>query len=201
MNFNKPIAENPEYKEVKKEDVIEATVQALVDNALIGANQDFIERRRPHLLADTRGKVSKTYEKYADMFENFSGDVSGGSATEMVARRAEVLTSLFEQNENIDMSVGGDVLDGKFSGADLNKDAAVFYVFQLEGTDDIGSIPLFDKKLKNAEVLIDLFKSKDRFSYDQFQKFLISGDMANAIAELENFKEKELGGGRENFGS
>lgn len=201
MNFNKPSAENPEYKGVKKEDVIEAVAQALVDDALIGSNQDFIERRRPHLLADTRNKVSRTYEEYKDMFENFSGDVSGDTATDRVARRAEVLTNLFKKEESVDMSVGGDVLDGKFSGADLNKDAAVFYVFQLEGTDDIGSIQMFDKKLKNAEVLIDLFKNKDKFSYEQFQKFLVSGDMEHAMIELENFKERELGGGRENLGS
>ena len=198
MNFNKPSAENPEYRGVKKEDVIEAVTQALVDSALFGSGQDFIDRKRAHLIKDTREKVAKTYEKYADMFENFSGDASGDDTIEMVARRAEVLTSLFEQNESIDTSVGGDVLDGKFSGADLNKDAAVFYVFQLEGTDDIGSIPMFDKKLKNAEALINLFKSKDKFSYDQFQKLLVSGDMGGAMTELENFKEKELGGGSEN---
>lgn len=197
MNFNKPSAENPEYRGVKKEDVIEAVTQALVDNALIGSNQDFVMRRRPHLLEDTRRKVAQTYENYKDMFENFSGDISGDSTTDMVARRAEVLTNLFEKEESVDISVGGDVLDGKFSGPNVNKDAAALYVMDLAGTDDIEKIDNFDKQLKNAEALIDIFKATDLFSYTKFQEALISGDLTGAVEELKNFRERQLGGGRE----
>lgn len=199
MSFGNPEITNPEYKEIKAEDVVERATQELVDESLRGSDsgQDFIEKRRPHLVEDVRKRMTELYAEYRKMFDRFSGDTSGDTEMDMVNHRAETLMNLFKQREMVDVSAGGDVLDGKFSGADIIKDAAVFYVFQSEGTDDIGSISAFDKKLKNAEALINLFKSKDKFSYDQFQKLLVSGDMANAMTELENFKERELGGGNE----
>lgn len=198
MNFNRPSAENPEYKEVKKEDVIELATQALVDETLNGAGQDFIERRRPHLVADTRAKVEKIYEDHKDMFENFSGDVSGDSADRMVGRRAEVLTNLFEQSEGVDLSAGRDAYEvGGFSEAISEDGFASAYVMGSEGANETDKIENFEGKVKNAKMLISLFKNQDKFGHSKFQEALASSDLDAALAEFRNFQEKQLGEGKE----
>jgi hypothetical protein len=198
MNFENQKVTNPEYKAVKGDDVIERATQELVDEALRGAGQDFIERRRPHLVEDTRKKVAKIYEDSKDMFENFSGDVSGDEEMDMINRRAEVLANLFDQrSERVDVSAGGEVLDGEFSEANTVKDAAAAYVMDVAGTDDIEKIDNFGRQLKNAEALIDIFKATDPFSYDKFQRAIISGDLTAAIEELKNFRKRQLGEGGE----
>ena len=194
MNFNKPSVENPEYKEISSRDVIDFATGELVDKILEGAGQDFIMRKRPHLIEDTRRKVEETYEASKDMFENFPGDASGDSADDRVIRRAKVLASLFAQSNSIDMSVGEEnPLDKGFSEANSNKDAAALYVMDLAGTDDIEKIHDFDRQLKNAEALIDIFKATDPFSYSKFQEALIGSDLPAAVAEIKNFRNRQLG--------
>ncbi len=193
MNFNRPSIENPEYREVKKEDVIDLTTQALVDETLKGAGQDFIERRRPHLFADTRAKVAKIYEEHKDMFENFSGDISGDSADKMVARRAEVLTNLFEQVEGVDLSTGRDAYEvGGFSEAISEDGFSVAYVMGVEGTNEVDKIDNFIDKVKNTKMLVGLFKKQDQFGYSKFQEALIASDLDAALTEFRNFQEKQL---------
>lgn len=192
MNFENPKITNPEYKEVKAEDVIERATQELVDEALRGAGQDFIERRRPHLVEDTRKKVAKIYEDSKEMFENFSGDVSGDEKMDMVNRRAEVLANLFEQSERVDVSAGGEVLDGEFSQAISEDGFAVSFVMQSEGR-KIDEITDFPSKVKNAKALLGLFKNQDAFSYSKFQEALIADDLDTALQEFENFRKRQLG--------
>lgn len=196
MNFENPKITNPEYKEVKAEDVVEKATQELVDEALRGAGQDFIERRRPHLVQETRKKVAKIYEDSKEMFENFSGDVSGDTTIDMVNRRAEVLANLFEQSEMVDVSAGGEILDGEFSKAISEDGFAVSFVMQNEGK-KIDEIADFPNKVKNAKALLGLFKNQDQFSYSKFQEALIADDLDAALQEFENFRKRQLGEGVE----
>lgn len=196
MSREFPEITNSEYKKIKGKDVIEEATQRLVDKALRGADYDFIRRRRSSLVEDTKKKVVKIYEGSEDMFENFSGDASGDTEADMINNRAKILIKLFEDDEVVDVSEGGDVLDGEFSKTISEDGFAVAFVMRNEGK-KIDEIVDFPNKVKNTKALLGLLKNQDKFSYSQFQQALISDDLDAALQEFENFKKKQLGEGPE----